>query len=112
MHAIPSYIMKLIEPTPAWKESKGYLDLRSGKAVTYHFQRVIKNACGAALRFHGLRHLNASAMVALGVQDFYAMERGGWKTKSTLNRVYQHALSAEHQAVDQKVDQYFESLLI
>ena len=41
----------------------------------------------------------------------YAMERGGWKTKSTLNRVYQHTFTAERQAVDQKIDQYFESLL-
>ena len=59
------------------------------------------------MRFHDLRHLK----VALGVPDLYAMERGGWKTKSTLNRVYQHTLSAERQALDQKIDQYFESLL-
>ncbi len=64
------------------------------------------------MRFHDLRHLNASVMVALGVPDLYAMERGGWKTKSTLNRVYQHTFSAERQAVDQKIDQYFESLLV
>lgn len=112
MHAIPSYIMKLIEQSPAWKEGKGYLELRSGKAVTNRFQRVIKNAGLPHMRFHDLRHLNASVMVALGVPDLYAMERGGWKTKSTLNRVYQHTLSAERQAVDQKIDQYFESLLV
>lgn len=104
--------MRLIEQTPAWKEGKGYLELRSGKAVTNRFQRVIKNAGLPHMRFHDLRHLNASVMVALGVPDLYAMERGGWKTKSTLNRVYQHTLSAERQAVDQKIDQYFEGLLV
>lgn len=40
------------------------------------------------------------------------MEHGVWKTKSTLNSVYQHTLSAELQAVDQKVDQYFDNLFI
>jgi len=112
VHAIPPYIMGLIEQTKAWKAGKGYIELRSGKAVTNRFQRVIEKAGLPHMRFHDLRHLNASVMVALGVPDLYAMERGGWKTKSTLNRVYQHTLSAERQAVDKKIDQYFESLLI
>ena len=112
MHAIPPYIMNLIEHTDAWKQGSGYIEVRSGKAVTNRFQRVIKNAGLPHMRFHDLRHLNASVMVALGVPDLYAMERGGWKTKSTLNRVYQHTFSAERQAVDQKIDSYFESLLV
>lgn len=112
MHAIPPYIMGLIEQTKAWQDGKGYIELRSGKAVTNRFQRVITNAGLPHMRFHDLRHLNASVMVALGVPDLYAMERGGWKTKSTLNRVYQHTFSAERQAVDQKIDSYFESLLV
>ena len=47
------------------------------------------------MTFHQLRHLNASVMLALNIPDKYAMEGGDWKTKSALNHVYQHALSAE-----------------
>ena len=98
--------------TKTCQDGRGYIELRSGKAVTNRFLRVITNAGLPHMRFHDLRHLNASVMVALGVPDLYAMERGGWKTKSTLNRVYQQTFSAERQAVDQKIDQYFESLLV
>ena len=51
-------------------------------------------------------------MHALNVPDLYVMERGGWKTKSTLNRVYQHTLSAERQAQDAKINDYFSSLFL
>jgi integrase len=109
-HELPPYIMHLIEQTPAWKSGAGYIETRSGKAITCRFQRVMKNAGLPHMTFHQLRHVNASVMHALNVPDLYAMERGGWKTKSTLNRVYQHTLSAERQAQDAKINEYFSSL--
>lgn len=63
------------------------------------------------LRFHDVRHLNASVMVKLRIPDLYAMERGGGKTRSRLNRVYQHTFSDERLAVDAQVDEFFNSIM-
>lgn len=41
VHQLPTYIMHLIEQTKAWKNGKGDIELRSDKAVTSRFQRVI-----------------------------------------------------------------------
>lgn len=50
-------------------------------------------------------------MLALGIPDKYAMERGGWATNSTLKNVYQHTFSAERDQVDEKIDNYFNGIL-
>ena len=50
-------------------------------------------------------------MLALGIPDKYAMERGGWSTDKIMKSVYQHTFTAERKAVDEKVDDYFSSLL-
>ena len=62
-------------------------------------------------RFHDLRHINASVMLALGVPNKYAQERMGHATDNMLKTVYQHTMSAEQAAVAQKVDDYFFSKL-
>lgn len=110
-HELPAHIMGLIERTAAWKAGSGYIVPATGKSIFSKLQRLLKKAGLPHMRFHDLRHLNASVMVALGIPDLYAMERGGWKTKSTLNRVYQHTMSAERKAVDEKINKYFEALL-
>ncbi|HPE95813.1 MAG TPA: hypothetical protein PLT66_07100 [Bacillota bacterium] len=102
MHAIPPYIMCLIEQTKAWKDGSGYIELRSGKAATNRFQRGIKSR----ITSHAFPRPAAPERLCDGrarrYRTFNAMERGGRKTKSTLNRVYPHTLSAERQAVDKK----------
>ena len=57
------------------------------------------------------RHLNASLMLALGIPDKYAMERGGWSTPSTLKSVYQHTFTEERKKVDEQIDGFFNALL-
>jgi integrase len=64
------------------------------------------------IRFHDLRHLNASVMLMLGIPDKYAMERGGWSTTSTLKSVYQETFSDERRSVDDRIDKYFEDLYV
>ena len=46
-------------------------------------------------------------MLALGVPDKYAMERGGWKTPHVMKSVYQHTFSQEHLHVDRRIDTFF-----
>lgn len=109
--AAPPYIMGLIEKTDAYKNGFGYIETRSGKAITCRFQRVLKNAGVDRMTFHQLRHMNASIMALLNVPTKYAQERGGWKTDYTMKRVYQHTFSKERDAVDRTIDSFFEERL-
>lgn len=106
--AIPKYIMGLIQKTDAYKLGEGYIETRSGNAVTARFRRVLKAADVPYMTFHQLRHMNASVMAALGIPNLYAQERGGWSTDHTLKRVYQHTFSEERMKVDRIVDTFFE----
>ena len=106
--AIPKYIMNLIQQTDAYKLGEGYIETRSGNAITARFRRVLKAAGVPYMTFHQLRHMNASVMAALGVPNLYAQERGGWSTDHTLKRVYQHTFSKERIEVDKMVDSFFE----
>lgn len=109
--AIPPYIMKLIKRTDAYKNGYGYIETRSSDAILFRFKRILKAAGVEKMTFHQLRHMNASVMAMLNVPEKYAQERGGWKTPHTMKRVYQHTFSAEREAVDKKIDGYFEGLV-
>lgn len=62
------------------------------KSVTKRFGAAAREL-GIPVTFHGLRHYNASVMLALGVPDKYAMERLGQSTPGVLKRVYQHIMA-------------------
>jgi hypothetical protein len=55
--------------------------------------------------------MNASVMLALGIPDKYAMERGGWSSDHIMKSVYQHTFSEERRKADEKIDDYFNSVL-
>ena len=59
---------------------------------------------------HDLRRQNASVMLALGIADKYAMERGGWSTPNIMKSVYQMTMSDQRINVDNAVNNYFEQL--
>ncbi len=105
---IPAYIMELINQLPPEQE---YLVPEKPQTITKRFARLLEKNSLPHMTFHELRHLNASVMVMLGVQEKYAMERGGWSTPHVLQSVYQHTFSKERQAVDEKIDNYFNSIV-
>ena len=107
--AVPPYMMRLIEDTPAWKDGDGYIVPRSGQAIYKRFKRLCAKA-DIDITFHDLRHVNASVMLQLNIPDKYAMERGGWKTDSTMKRVYQETFSRERKNVDAIIDSYFDDV--
>jgi len=87
-----------------------YVVNMAASTIYKHFVNAVFEATGMHMTFHDLRHVNASIMLALGIPDKYAMERGGWSTNSTLKSVYQHTFSEERIATDQKIDTYMEKL--
>lgn len=105
---LPERLQCLIRALP---EEQVYLTPLSGQAIYKRFKRLLEHNGIQPMSFHDLRHMNASIMLALGIPDKYAMERGGWSTPSVMKSVYQHTFSAERQAVDDKIDSYFNSVL-
>ena len=111
---LPPFLMDIIKRSEAWinyveNGHDGLLEPRHRSVIYKHFKRDMA-AAGLSLTFHNLRALNASAMLALGVPDKYAMERGGWKTPDVMKRHYQQTLDAERRKADALVDGYFSAL--
>lgn len=108
----PAYIVAKLEsyqPCP---------DLRVGPVFHIHYNTIYKNLekicnrCGLPfVGVHGLRHTNASVMLSLGIVDKVAMARGGWSSKETMERIYQHIFSSDKQAADSAINQYFDQLI-
>lgn len=59
------------------------------------------------VRFHDLRHYYASALVAAGIPDIYAMKMGGWSTPNTLKRVYQDIFAEQFETEQKKMNNIF-----
>lgn len=111
-HRIPKYIKILIDKrrSKASSDSKPLIP-ESGHSIYMKWSALLEKNDLPHMTFHDLRHENASIMHALNVPEKYAMERGGWKTDKVMKQVYTHTFSKEREAVDQKIDEYFESLI-
>lgn len=103
---LPDYIRGLMDPKPG-----EHLVKLTRRALYCRFQALCKKAGVQHYRFHDLRHINASIMLALGVPNKYAQERMGHATDNMLKTVYQHTMSAESTEAAQQVDAYFVNIL-
>ena len=103
------YLMHMIEQIPH-KSEDDYIIQMNRQTIYKHYKKLIREH-GIDITFHDLRHMSASVMVLLGIPDKYAMERGGWSTTHTLKRIYQHTFSDEREMMNQRMDDYFETLL-
>lgn len=72
-------------------ESGNLVNINPNQITDRHRRAVL--ALGLPeFRFHDLRHYAASIMHALGIPDQYIMLKGGWKTDSTLKKIYRGAI--------------------
>lgn len=78
-------------------------------SVTNYFAQALKRAGLAHFRFHDLRHYQASILHAMGVPDKYIMERGGWRTDSTLKNIYQHTMDKRRAEIEDEICRRFEA---
>lgn len=106
---MPDYLVGLISAAPRKNE---YIVSISGNTIYEKFQKICRDENLPHYRFHDLRHVNASIMLALGVPDKYAMERMGHATTNMLKTVYQHTMKSEQEQVAEKVNSYFEDVLL
>lgn len=103
---LPDYIKQLLAKAD---RSSEYIVTVKRKALYSRFQTICKHAgVSQHYRFHDLRHINASVMLALGVPNKYAQQRMGHATENMLKTVYQHTMSKEQMDVAKRVDAYFD----
>ncbi|MGI5986242.1 MAG: site-specific integrase [Clostridiales bacterium] len=74
------------------------------------FKRT-KDKINFPYKFHALRHYYASIMLVQGVPNKYAKERMGHATENMLVNVYQHTFKNQQEPIDEKLDEYFNSLI-
>lgn len=105
---LPERLQSLIKALP---EEQTYITTLSGQAIYKRFVKLLEANNIRHMTFHDLRHMDASIMLMLNIPEKYAMERGGWSSPHIMKSVYQHTFTDERKAVEQKIDNYFESLL-
>lgn len=105
---IPPYIMALIDAQP---RTDDYIIHYTRNALYNHLRRMCDKYGLPHYRFHDLRHVQASVMLALGVPDKYAMERMGHASTNMLKTVYQHTMKSKSEEVADMVDGFFEQKL-
>lgn len=78
--------------------------------ITNRFCRALKKHNIPKFRFHDLRHYSASIMHAIGIPDVYIMDRGGWKSDTTLKKIYRGTIEDYKQQFVNQTNSYFEKL--
>ena len=100
---MPQFVIEMLTPA-----ENGRIVNIAPVTLTDYFM-ALRNKHGLPnLRFHDLRHYQASILHAMGVPDKYIMERGGWSTDSTLKNIYQHTMSDKRNQVEDEIIKRFE----
>lgn len=108
----PAYILtKLNRYQPKKELRHGTVFKMHNNTIYQTLERVSERIGIPFVGVHGLRHTNASVMLSLGIVDKVAMARGGWSTKDTMERVYQHLFSQDKDAADKAINDYFDALV-
>ena len=103
-HKMPAYIKNLVDQVDG-----DVLVPMNGNMIYRKWIQLLDKNNLPHITFHDLRHVNASVMALLRIPDKYAQERGGWKSDKVMKTVYQQTFSDEREAVDRRIDEYFES---
>ena len=108
----PNYILGKLDAYQPDKTKRTGTVFKMGINTPYeNLERICKREGIPFVGIHGLRHTNASVMLSLGIVDKIAMARGGWATKDTMERIYQHLFSSDKANADTAINNYFEALL-
>lgn len=102
----PEFVIKKIEGR------EGRIIQRSPNAITRSFEKAIDKSGLPRFRFHDLRHYAASIMHAIGVPDQYILQRGGWSSDNVMKTVYRNAIGTETIRQNNKINEYFEKIVV
>ena len=101
----PDYIMDRIRELP--HRSDGRLFPMHPDTIRKHVHRACAAAGITDTTVHGLRHTNAAVMKAAGIDDRYAMERGGWSCESTYRKTYSYVFDSDKVDANKAINEYF-----
>lgn len=108
----PTYILQKLEQYQPDKSKRAGTVFRMHPNTLYkNLKKICESAGIPFVGVHGLRHTNASVMLSLGIMEKIAMARGGWSSKETMERVYQHVFETDKSAADTAINTYFERLI-
>ena len=105
---IPPYIRNLIDNLPA--DQDALVDM-SRSTIYEKWKKALQDAGLPHVCFHELRHECASIMAMLRIPTKTACEIGGWSTPNVMQNVYTQVFDADREEANQKMNNYFESLL-
>lgn len=101
----PDYIMDKIRQLP--RRADGRLFPIHPDTIRKHVHRACAAAGITDTTVHGLRHTNAAVMKAAGIDDRYAMERGGWSCESTYRKTYSYVFDSDKADANKAINDYF-----
>lgn len=101
----PQYIMDKIKEIP--RRKSGRLFTMHPDTVRKHIHRACQKAGITDTTVHGLRHTNAAVMKTLGIDDRYAMERGGWSCESTYRKTYSYVFDSKKVEANTAINDFF-----
>lgn len=81
------------------------------KSIYKAWAKLLRDNGLPHMTFHQLRHSFATTGAMLNIPAKVMMEKGGWKTPYTMERVYQHTFTRDRIEADDKIDAYMESFL-
>lgn len=81
------------------------------KSIYKAWAKLLRDNDLPHMTFHQLRHSFATTGAMLNIPAKVMMEKGGWKTPYTMERVYQHTFTRDRVEADDKIDAYMESFL-
>jgi integrase len=105
-HQLPQYILDLISKC----QGDFIVPMNAGQ-IDYWWEKARDRAGLPHITFHDLRHVNASVMHILHIPDKYAMERGGWKSDTTMKTIYQNVFTDERIKYDKEINDYFNNIV-
>jgi len=105
----PDYIMEKLKEL--------YKPGNTGRIFKIHPDTLLKHihrACSRAgitdTTTHGLRHTNAAVMKSLGINDYFAMARGGWSSEETYKKTYAYIFDQDAKEADEEINRYFQKM--
>lgn len=99
---MPKFIIEMLP-------KEGNVVKLSLRQVSRQFAKCVKDLEMEHYTFHSLRHYSASIMHSNNIPTQYIMERGGWKSESTLNRIYRNSLDDYKKKFNHQTNQFFEN---
>jgi integrase len=99
---LPKYVIDELKAVPGDRPDSRVYDY-APVTLSNMFAKLTKEVLGKSFRFHDLRHYSASVLHAMGVPDLYIMKRGGWDSRETLDRIYQHIMTDEQKKYNERI---------